>query len=190
MFLFSFFFFFAPSIYSTIASAIKYLETILPVSDRRLASTGWKERNGNAVECFPRSPSTWLEIIRRSGTINTVNANDLYESFRSCFRLAIPHTFFHHKDCVIYDNIFSINAYIHTHIHIYDIYVVIKVENIWMCNIGKWRLNENPILETKDRSRLLFRIRFETVINWHSRGLGSSTWCHEQSYFVIQPRKL
>lgn len=138
-----FFLFFAPSIYSTIASAIKYLETILPVSDRRLASTGWKERNGNAMECFPRSPSTWLEIIRRSGTINTVNANDLYESFRSCFRLAVPHTFFRHKDCVIYDNIFSIKrTYIHTYIYVCD-----KNRKYSSCNIGKWRLNENPILE-------------------------------------------
>lgn len=147
------FFFFAPSIYSTIASAIKYLETILPVSDRRLASTGWKERNGNAMECFPRSPSTWLEIIRRSGTINTVNANDLYESFRSCFRLAVPHTFFRHKDCVIYDNIFSIKRRIYTYIYIY---VVIKIENIphaiqengGLMRILFWR-------NRKDRSRLV-----------------------------------
>lgn len=33
----------------------------------------------------------------------------LYESFCSCFRPAFPHTFFPRKDCVICDNIFSIN---------------------------------------------------------------------------------
>lgn len=112
-FIFSFFFsrhrYAYIDMYLTIVSAVKYLKTILPVSDRRLASTGWKERNWNAMECFPRSPSTWLENICRSGTINTVNANDLYESFCSCFRPAFPRTFFPRKDCVICDNIFPIN---------------------------------------------------------------------------------